>query len=116
LGPLFTLAPCFPVSQTSSNHLLFYGIHVTKEAIWRCPDGHEPRRVSIYLQNSLHVGFDGEGEGGTSGDAEDEDGEAALVADIAGDSKTLLVAMSDGTLCSYSWQGSVSLFFLCPSI
>lgn len=53
-------------------------------------DGQEARRVTVYLQNSLYLDYEG-----------------ISIVDIGGDAKSLVVALSHGTLQVFSWQGQV---------
>jgi hypothetical protein len=53
-------------------------------------DGQEARRITVYLQNSLYLDYEG-----------------ISIVDIGGDAKSLVVALSHGTLQVFSWQGQV---------
>ena len=39
-----------PCAQTGGSVLHYYGIHVTRDVLWRLPDGRDIRRVDVYLQ------------------------------------------------------------------
>jgi hypothetical protein len=76
--------------QTAHSHLQLYALNVSSEALWRLPDGQELRRVNIYLSQSLHLDYG-----------------AVRIADVGGDARSLLVALSNGTMQVFSWQGKV---------
>jgi hypothetical protein len=63
---------------------------VSSEALWRLPDSQELRRVNVFLSHSIHLDFG-----------------AVRIADLGGDAKSLLVALSNGTMQVFSWQGKV---------
>lgn len=79
-----------PAHQTSHNRLQLYALNVSSEALWRLPDSQEVRRVNVYLSHSIHLDYG-----------------AVRVADVGGDAKSLLVALSNGTMQVFSWQGKV---------
>ena len=82
--------------QTSHGHVLFFGLHVTKDVVWRGPEGDEARRISIYLQNSVEL------------DGIDASKPRQKVADLCGDGKSVLVVMESGTMLAFSWTAKVS--------
>lgn len=81
--------------QTDRGYLQFYGLLLTKEVIWECPGGHEARRMSIYLQNSVNF---------RQGQPQTESIFRESVVDFCGDGRSLLVTLRNGTLLVYSWQ------------
>lgn len=82
--------PAFTSLQTSRSHLQLYALNVSSEALWRLPDSQELRRVNVFLSHSIHLDFG-----------------AVRIADLGGDAKSLLVALSNGTMQVFSWQGKV---------
>ena len=76
------------VPQTALNHLQLYALNISSEALWRLPDGQEVRRVNVYLSYSIHLDYG-----------------AVHISDLGGDAKSLLVALSNGTMQVFSWQG-----------
>ncbi|PSC67405.1 Quino amine beta chain-like RIC1-like guanyl-nucleotide exchange factor [Micractinium conductrix] len=75
---------------TARNHLQLYALNQSSEALWRLPSGGEVRRINLYLSHSLHLDY------GT-----------VRIADLGGDAKSLLVALSNGTMQVFSWQGKL---------
>ena len=83
--------------QTYNNVLQVYGMHSSKEAVLSTSsslggstDAVELKRVDIYLQHSHLLVNDG-----------------ATAADLVGDSRSILLGFSDGSLQLYSWQTKV---------
>ena len=76
--------------QTTGSHLQLYALNVSSEVLWRLPHGHELKRVNVYLSHSLHLDYG-----------------AVASADLGGDAKSLLVALTNGTLQAFSWLGKV---------
>ena len=81
--------------QTYKSHLHIYGLHTSKESVLPSGGllhGTELKRLDIYLQHSIQAAAEG------------------LVAmALVGDSRFLLLGMSDGSCHLYSWQAKVSL-------
>ncbi|KAL4448516.1 hypothetical protein ABPG75_005735 [Micractinium tetrahymenae] len=75
---------------TGANHLQLYALNVSSEPLWRLPGGGEVRRVNLYLSHSLHLDYG-----------------PVRIADLGGDAKSLLVALSNGTMQVFSWQGKL---------
>ncbi|KAL4420208.1 hypothetical protein ABPG77_011424, partial [Micractinium sp. CCAP 211/92] len=75
---------------TAHNHLQLYTLNVSSEALWRLPGGGDVRRVNLYLSHSLHLDYG-----------------PVRIADLGGDAKSLLVALSNGTMQVFSWQGKL---------
>ena len=84
--------PCRCRPQTARNHLQLYALNVSSEALWRLPSGQDVRRINVYLSHSLHLDYG-----------------SVSIADLGGDAKSLLVALSNGTMQVFSWQGKVRL-------
>ncbi len=84
------LPPAHACAQTAHNHLQLYTLNVSSEALWRLPGGGDVRRVNLYLSHSLHLDYG-----------------PVRIADLGGDAKSLLVALSNGTMQVFSWQGKV---------
>lgn len=85
--------------QTDHGSVLFFGLHPSKEVLWRFPDGQEARKVSIYLQNIVVL-------------SESKDANPAeRVVDFCGDSRTVLVMLQNGTMLAFSWSAKVRLSF-----
>ena len=85
--------------QTYNNVLHVYGMHSSKEAVLSTssalggPTEHiELKRVDIYLQQSQTLSNGG-----------------ANASDLVGDSRSLLLGFSDGTMQLFSWQAKVCL-------
>ena len=81
--------------QTYKSHLHIYGLHTSKESVLPSGGllhGTELKRLDIYLQHSIQAAAEGQ---------------AAMA--LVGDSRFLLLGMSDGSCHLYSWQAKVSL-------
>ena len=88
--------------QTYHNVLHIYGVHHSKEPVLATsasPLGASPavdlRKVAIYLQQSLSL------SGG--------EGSSAATTDLVADSRSVLVAFSDGACQLFSWAAQVQL-------
>jgi hypothetical protein len=103
--------------QTRLGHILFFGLHPTKEILWQSPEGVEARKVIIYLQNSAYLrdintnlaeeelpAVDNGSGGGDGGNYSLHD----RVADLCGDAKSLGVVLENGTILSFSWAAKVN--------
>ncbi|PRW44970.1 RAB6A-GEF complex partner 1-like isoform A [Chlorella sorokiniana] len=75
---------------TAANHLQLYSLNVSSEAVWRLPNGRDVRRVNVYLSHSIHLDY------GT-----------VRIGDLGGDARSLLVALTNGTMQVFSWQGKL---------
>lgn len=78
--------------QTYNNYLHIYGMHICKEAILQgagLAGLQDLKHVDIFLQHSIAVQS------------------AAAATSIVGDSRSILLGLSDGTCQLFSWQGKV---------
>ena len=82
--------------QTEFGSVLFFGLHSSREVLWRFPDGQEARKVSIYLQNIVVLNESKEAH------------PRARIVDLCGDSRTLLVVVESGNMLAFSWSAKVS--------
>lgn len=90
--------------QTYNNYLHIYGLHISKELVLPASpllSSPELKRHDIYLQYSFPVCSSG-----------------ATATAVAGDSRSVVVGLSDGNLVAYSWQAKVciSTLQLCPAV
>jgi len=108
--------------QTRRGHILFFGLHPTKEILWQSPDGVEARKVIIYLQNSAYlpeihtIVADSQGNEQQHQNVKGSSRETSLgglhrVADLCGDAKSLGVVLENGTILSFSWAAEVNTHF-----
>lgn len=95
---------CLP--QTFNNVLHMYGVHTSKESVvpseLLAPAGAGPelQRMHAFLQHSVSLG------------------EGFACNDVTGDSRAVVLGMSDGSLHVYSWAAQVlrSTYYRCPSL
>ncbi|KAH7624062.1 hypothetical protein Ndes2526B_g01314 [Nannochloris sp. 'desiccata'] len=109
---------------TRLGHILFFGLHSTKEILWKSPNGVEARKVVIYLQNSTYLPEinmflaeigEKQGEerqfnvesGGNINSKDSSLGVVDRVADLCGDAKSLGVILENGTILSFSWAAKL---------
>ena len=86
--------PCLAL-QTYNNYLHIYGLHVSKDLILPASpllSSPELKRHDIYLQYSFPVSSSG-----------------ATATALVGDSRSVVVGLSDGNLAAYSWQAKVRI-------
>ena len=78
--------------QSANNYLHLYALNVSSEPLWRLPNSADVKRVNIYLSHSFRLDYG-----------------PVRVADLAGDAKSLLVALTNGIMQVFSWQGKVGV-------
>jgi hypothetical protein len=101
--------------QTRRDHILFFGLHPTKEILWQSPEGVEARKVIIYLQNSAYLPEINatsaensiENENILDNDTAATSSTSSNVVDLCGDAKSLGVVLQNGTILSFSWAAKL---------